>query len=1539
MDDLAFEIGAALDTLTPLPEQTAPAETQTIPAEAPEKAPAVEPEAPVTSAVEQQSAAPAVAPQDPNPLPGTHLDDPDFDPATVQGPEQLPAATLRAIETGWDFGNLSEVKGMVIHHTAGRGTVDGVVSTLNQRKLGVQFVIDRDGSIYQLTRDGGKAYHMRTGWGPKGSGLSNDNMEGVEVIAMNDKDVTPKQVEAVKALVEMRAKKWGYDPKTSVFGHGEVNPGHKEADEGMSSVNLIRGASKINVPSDVMSILEEASARTGVSKEELIRAAKQESNFNPNAKSPSGATGLFQFLPKTWQFALREWGDIHGIPSNADPRDPRYNAILGAEYIKHVSAEIKDKTGRYVPGEYYLGHFLGPTGGSNLIKLMQSDPNAPAAASFPKAAASNQSVFYNRDGSMKTAKEVYDWAVAIGSGGNAPAAVVSTGSPATPGRPAYAPSQNTPPRIVGSTEAKLIEDAKAAADTEGSYTKLMADTFRYDLTPGLLFARQTFTPNPASIPDLDDTIKKWKDAGVSPELIQKRIPEIVSGEHEQFMFQQAVAETSHYKNMAALGVPGMATNILMNMLDPVAVAAGIASGGFADYAIAAARLGRVARIGGQMAAGAGSNLAIEALQSEMGSATALENPALSIAFGAAFGAIGGMLGRNPYTRAEASRIADLAEAEVRRIHAEHGAEGLEPVPVTGKDLSAAVDPNADIPIVNDAAIRAVSDNDIPYTTWGAIRWDIVGRMKSSKNPLVRGLGSVFGEDAVGNKDKSRPNSFSADQDMQRRHDKNTLDMWRSFHPAFDEWAKERGFNAVTKRLRYRQFFDELYDVDTGLVPKDAHGPAVQRMSAKLDELYAERAKDLSNPWWEEGLVGPAYPGFDGGAPIQNYRPRIYDLRKVNDFRLNGGGDAGIRAWFRGAIKSAQPEIDNDVLDKMSEGIAKQLHLRSEGVWEDLERVKGGDKEGLANWLSDLGLNDDEIERAMKKFAPPEKAGDARGKHRIALDERYTLEKYRMKDGTSRDVTIKDFVKTNPIENYVSYDRWHSGRVAMMRVRLEGGVDPEDAAKRTLLVNGFRTQSDFDGFLKHVQAKGAELNVGEKQMAEDLENLKWMHDRLLGRPDPNLQGNVPQFLRAMRKFNFIRLMGQMGFAQAVEHAKIVANLGLKATYSQMPAFRRIVDAKGQLVFRDGLMRDLEAIGGQGADDLRGLQNMHAEDLYAPAYEGIGRKINFALDVGQRITSQVSGMHLVDGMLMRHAQKAIAQRFTDMAFTAMKDLDGPPSLSKISASDLNRLRTIGLDDKMLERVLRQARENFSTADGALFDHKVTRLNLDKWSDQEARAAFEKSLYNWSRRIILRNDIGNAARWMSTPMATTLLQFRSFMLNSWAKDTLYNLHQGDMRALMSATYSMMFAAMVYSVQTKARSIGRSDADKFLEEQLSWSSLVRAGFSRAGVSSIFPMMIDTTMPFIGYDPLFDFRSSAQASDILLGNPTFGLINDLQKAGSSVFQPMRTGRTTSQQDYRNWLRVMPFGNSMPLMNLYSAMIHNAPERTEKLSKEERKLF
>jgi hypothetical protein len=119
----------------------------------------------------------------------------------------------------------------IMHHTSGGGNIAGVQATLRQRGLGVEYAMDRQGNIQQIGGPG--AAHMMKGWGPIGSGLSNRNTVGMEVIAKDDRDVTPAQVAAAQAFI---AKNY---PNTPVYGHGQVNPGHKEATEGMSIVNAI----------------------------------------------------------------------------------------------------------------------------------------------------------------------------------------------------------------------------------------------------------------------------------------------------------------------------------------------------------------------------------------------------------------------------------------------------------------------------------------------------------------------------------------------------------------------------------------------------------------------------------------------------------------------------------------------------------------------------------------------------------------------------------------------------------------------------------------------------------------------------------------------------------------------------------------------------------------------------------------------------------------------------------------------------------------------------------------------------------------------------------------------------------------------------------------------------------------------------------------------------------------------------------------------------------------------------------------------------
>ena len=186
----------------------------------------------------------------------------------------------------------------------------------------------------------------------------------------------------------------------------------------------------------IVAALKNAAAATGSDFHYLLGTAMRESSLKPNAQSSSSsATGLFQFIDQTWLGLVKEHGAQYGLGdlaaaitkgpngryrAQAEAKDtilalrknPEVCALMAGEHAKSTQSVLRANLGRDIcGGELYAAHFLGPDAASKLIKLAQSDPSASAVAQFPQAAAANKSVFFHADGTAKSVREVYDWAL------------------------------------------------------------------------------------------------------------------------------------------------------------------------------------------------------------------------------------------------------------------------------------------------------------------------------------------------------------------------------------------------------------------------------------------------------------------------------------------------------------------------------------------------------------------------------------------------------------------------------------------------------------------------------------------------------------------------------------------------------------------------------------------------------------------------------------------------------------------------------------------------------------------------------------------------------------------------------------------------------------------------------------------------------------------------------------------------------------------------------------------------------------------------
>src|SRR5882672_9390749 len=195
-------------------------------------------------------------------------------------------------------------------------------------------------------------------------------------------------------------------------------------------------------PADVLAALHSASRQTGSDFDYLLATATRESSLNSAAKSKgSSASGLFQFIDRTWLSLIKRFGDRHGLGQFAAAiketasggytvaaddtkaailalrQNPEISALMAGEAATETKQALECALGRQIcSGELYAAHFLGEGRARQLIALNETDPDARADLEFPQAAKANRNIFFHADGSAKTVAEVYAWVVGVPPG-------------------------------------------------------------------------------------------------------------------------------------------------------------------------------------------------------------------------------------------------------------------------------------------------------------------------------------------------------------------------------------------------------------------------------------------------------------------------------------------------------------------------------------------------------------------------------------------------------------------------------------------------------------------------------------------------------------------------------------------------------------------------------------------------------------------------------------------------------------------------------------------------------------------------------------------------------------------------------------------------------------------------------------------------------------------------------------------------------------------------------------------------------------------
>lgn len=827
----------------------------------------------------------------------------------------------------------------------------------------------------------------------------------------------------------------------------------------------------------------------------------------------------------------------------------------------------------------------------------------------------------------------------------------------------------------------------------------------------------------------------------------------------------------------------------------------------------------------------------------------------------------------------------------------------------------------------------ITPDQVPETRFANARWDLAALNQRSQNPANRLVMNTMLNDSVGKVDHA-VNPFSVDQDMVKTFNQYTAKFSQAFNPAYQEWFDANNLPMYQWADRKRQFGAEittyLRSQTRGEYTPGTFHPSVERAGDAIANIMAkEWLPDLKNPFWRIGRKdGRAIPGAEYIGEDKSYVWRKFDhdlvRSAIDEFGMGfdeAGNAVGVTLMVKNAIREAQPDIPEEYLDRLANGYVNNIYRRSVGMEDSFNEIFAeGTYDQVRRLLTDnsVGFTPEEadIMLARMQIEKPDGGSMTNLKRRVLLSENYVE---RNINGSGRDLAFSDLLENDIATLFFHQSRRIAGRVALGRMTIRH----PDGSGRTL-VDGIVDDRDWDELNRFIDSVGARFGYNAEQTTLERNRRQFIYDRIKGIPDSREFGPLAENMRLWREFNVTRLMGQVGIAQLGEFGEPLGALGMKAALQHLPDLRTFIDQAGNQRLANPLFDEVQALG-IGVDRLHGWKSHKVSGLGDEPFTVYGH--DSPMRIVQRMTNRasqatygLSGQNYIQYVQEIWVGAMVAQKFADMA---MKPV--------LSRSDLKRMAQLGLDEPMIQRILNQM-THASKEPGILFQNRLTALNLDQWTDLQARASFENAMFRMTRKLIQSQDIGSLALWMSNPMAKTWFQFRNFAFTAWANKTLYNLHMADFPALLSMLYSVAWAGTVRGMQVAALSAARSDGEKYREKELDPWALGKAGFSRSGWSSVMPMAFDTALYAAGQPGQFgNVRNSGQPSNAILGSPIMTAYDSVFKTTRSLTDSFWKDRDMTQPEIRTAVSLLPFSNLLPITMAVNTLISDRPEKAPRI--------
>lgn len=746
---------------------------------------------------------------------------------------------------------------------------------------------------------------------------------------------------------------------------------------------------------------------------------------------------------------------------------------------------------------------------------------------------------------------------------------------------------------------------------------------------------------------------------------------------------------------------------------------------------------------------------------------------------------------------------------------------------------------------------------LPGTEWLARLVSDGARLRSSRNPVIRGLARALVQENRVNGESV--NVVSASSHQKRINDSAMTRFAKATRPMFNEWKRVQGKSASFWD-REAEFYEQV------------------NKAIRSDDFYNQspdsikKAADGVRPIYEDLLRRKKEAGVRGSENIEynrNYVPTEWDSVKTKYFTASDqfGFQQIAHRLIAPAIHKMNPEWDPNLARKIASmflrkvnnlDVDEQMVSRLGDMFDDIDELK-------KMMQSDASFSDEEIKAVFR--APKDRSNPIKGKtkdvnlkRKLEMDYDFAVD-LKKADGTIVKMTVSDLLNNNSHDLMQMYS-FKAGRHIGLAMN---GLDS---------ING----KSFEKVLKQAEEWEMKNGNGSSDFADELKTLSDIYDVSLRGADFLSTGRTTRgVLQGFRNLTYLAYSGFFGVSSLIESATAVGYLATKNLFTVAPALKGLIrDARtGKLKSEEfDLMADALGIGSHG---YRGKASSRIDEV-GGMFEATNGRLGHIMNKAREKYAKITGLTPITDMGQR----------LNMAVLRQQWLNGEIKPAMLMGT--------GVDDAMYKRIKAQIKAH---NDGR-------NLGLHKWDDAEAREAFYDHVSIEVRNNIQETDIGSTRRAMRGQVGQSLLQFMSFIVGS-NEQQLARL-AGRARNGMAVESAkvvmgqMFLATIAYLVRTHATYSGRSDERKKLREKLSTQAIILGTLNYTGAFGLLSMVagIPATIQNVAYGGL---------GTTTLNNPTTGYLNNITKVVTQLYEQ-------GELDERTWRTVM---HSIPAMwNIYT---------------------